>query len=301
LSPTVIPYRTGRGDVKPGAFEYVAPRSVAEGLAVLAERGDDTSLLAGGQSLMPLMNMRLARPEVLLDLNGMQELASWELSEVGLRAGALVRAAELERSTEVRAQLPALAEAIGHIGHPQIRNRTTIGGNVAHADPSSELPGLLAALEGSVELTSVRGSRTVPWSEFFVSVFMTAREPDEMVTAVTFPVLRGWDVRFREMARRHGDFPIVALTVAVRTEDDVVTGLRVAATGVSDRPVRLGGVEQAAEGRRLGPDLVNELVALSREEIDPQPDGAGSAEYRRYLLGTLLERSLLPDGARAAA
>jgi carbon-monoxide dehydrogenase medium subunit len=287
--------------VKPGVFEYVAPRTVEEALAVLAERGDDTSLLAGGQSLMPLMNMRLARPEVLLDLNGLTELASYGLSDDGLRAGALVRAAELERSAEVRAQLPAVAEAISHIGHPQIRNRTTIGGNVAHADPSSELPGMLAALEGSVELTSARGTRTLPWSEFFLSVFMTAREPDELVTAVTFPQLRGWDVRFSEMARRHGDFPIVALTVAVRTEDDVVAGLRVAATGVSDRPVRLRGVEEAAVGRRLEAGLVGDLVALSREEVDPQPDGAGSAEYRRYLLGTLLERSLLPDAARAAA
>jgi carbon-monoxide dehydrogenase medium subunit len=287
--------------VKPGVFEYVAPTTVEDALAVLAERGDDTSLLAGGQSLMPLMNMRLARPEVLLDLNGLDELASWDLSDAGLRAGALVRAADLERSGEVRALLPALVEAISHIGHPQIRNRTTLGGNVAHADPSSELPGMLAALEGSVELTSSRGSRTLPWSEFFVSVFMTAREPDEMVTAVEFPVLSGWDVRFSEMARRHGDFPIVAVTVAVRTEDDVLTGLRVAATGVSDRPVRLTAVEEAAAGRRLESGLVRDLVALSREEIDPQPDGAGSAEYRRYLLGTLLERSLLPDAARAAA
>ena len=287
--------------MKPGVFEYVAPRTLEEALAVLAERGDDTSLLAGGQSLMPLMNMRLARPEVLLDLNGLDELATWELTDRGVRAGALVRAAVLERSADVRAHLPVLTDAIGHIGHPQIRNRTTIGGNVAHADPSSELPGMLAALEGDVELTSARGSRTLPWSEFFISVFMTAREPDEMVTAVTFPVLHGWDVRFSEMARRHGDFPIVALTVAVRAEDDVVTGLRVAATGVSDRPVRLTTVEEAAAGRRLDAGLVGDLVAQAREEIDPQPDGAGSAEYRKHLLGTLLERSLLPDAARAAA
>jgi carbon-monoxide dehydrogenase medium subunit len=287
--------------VKPGVFEYVAPRTTADALTVLAERGDDTSLLAGGQSLVPLMNMRLARPEVLIDLNGIPELDSWDLAGDRLRVGALVRAAELERAPEVRAELPALAEAIGHIGHPQIRNRTTIGGNVAHADPSSELPGMLAALEGSVELTSARGSRTLPWSEFFVSVFMTAREPDEMVTAVTFPVLRGWDVRFSEMARRHGDFPIVALTVAVRAEDHVLTGLRVAATGVSDRPVRLTEVEQAAAGHRLEPALVADLVALARDGIDPQPDGAGSAEYRKHLLGTLLERSLLPDATRAAA
>lgn len=295
-----MPLPSERGAVKPGVFEYVAPRTTEEALAVLAERGDDTSLLAGGQSLMPLMNMRLARPEVLLDLNGLTDLASWEFTSDGVRVGALVRAADLERSAEVRDRLPVLAAAISHIGHPQIRNRTTIGGNVAHADPSSELPGLLAALDGSVELTSARGPRTVDWSEFFVSVFMTAREPDEMVTAVTFPVPRNWDVRFSEMARRHGDFPIVALTVAVRTEDDVVTGLRVAATGVSDRPVRLPAVEEAAVGRRLDPGSVGDLVAMARDAIDPQPDGAGSAEYRRHLLGTLLERSLTPT-VRAAA
>jgi carbon-monoxide dehydrogenase medium subunit len=287
--------------VKPGVFEYVAPRTVGDALTVLAARGGDTSLLAGGQSLMPLMNMRLARPEVLLDVNGLDELAGWQLDNDRLRVGALVRAAELERADDVRAQLPALTEAISHIGHPQIRNRTTIGGNVAHADPSSELPGMLAALEGSVELTSTRGSRTLPWSDFFVSVFMTAREPDEMVTAVTFPVLRGWDVSFSEMARRHGDFPIVALTVAVQVEDGVVGGLRAAATGVSDRPVRLTAVEQAARGRRLDAALVRDLVALAREGIQPQTDGAGSAEYRKHLIGTLLERSLLPGAARAAA
>lgn len=287
--------------MKPGVFEYVAPRTVAEAVAVLADRGDDTSLLAGGQSLMPLMNMRLARPEVLLDLNGLDELASWRLAGDRLAVGALVRAAEVERAAPVRAELPALVDAISHIGHPQIRNRTTIGGNVAHADPSSELPGMLAALDGSVELTSERGSRTLTWSEFFVSVFMTAREPDELVTSVTFPVLEGWDVSFSEMARRHGDFPIVALTVGTRTEGDVLSGLRVAATGVSDRPLRLTDVEEAAAGRRLDATLVADLVDLARTSIDPQPDGAGSAEYRKYLLGTLLERSLLPDAARAAA
>lgn len=287
--------------MKPGVFEYVAPRETAAALAVLAERGEDTSLLAGGQSLMPLMNMRLARPEVLLDLNGLGELASWELSDDELRVGALVRAADLERAAEVRTHLPALAAAISHIGHPQIRNRTTIGGNVAHADPSSELPGMLAALDGTVELTSARGARTLGWSDFFVSVFMTAREPDEMVTRVAFPVLRGWDVRFSEMARRHGDFPIVALTVAVKEEDGAVAGLRVAATGVSDRPVRLTAIEQAAAGRALDAALVGELVGLARDAIDPQPDGAGSAEYRKHLLGTLLQRSLLPDSTRAAA
>jgi aerobic carbon-monoxide dehydrogenase medium subunit len=286
--------------VKPGAFEYVAPGETAAALEVLADRGEDTSVLAGGQSLLPLLNMRLARPEVLLDVNRLTDLATWELAEGELRVGALVRAARLEREPAVRAAAPVLVDAIGHIGHPQIRNRTTIGGNIAHADPSSELPGVLAALDGSVELTSTRGVRVLPWSEFFVSVFTTAREPDELVTAVRFPVPGAWDVRFSEMARRHGDFPIVALTVAVRREDDVLTGLRAAATGVSDRPVRLTEVEQAALGRRVDEALLADLVPMARAAVDPQPDAAGSAGYRKHLLGTLLARSLRGGLAAAA-
>ena len=168
--------------MKPAAFEYVAPQQVDEALEILAHRGDDTSILSGGQSLMPLLNMRLARPEVLLDANRLAELSSWEIIGGEVRVGALVRAAVLERDAQLRAALPVLPEAISHIGHPQIRNRTTIGGNIAHADPSSELPGVLAALDGSVELRSSTAARTLSWDEFFVTVFTSAREPDEMVT-----------------------------------------------------------------------------------------------------------------------
>lgn len=287
--------------MKPGAFEYVVAEGTAEALEVLGERGDDTSVLAGGQSLVPLLNMRLARPDVLLDVNRLNDLATWDLVDGELRVGALVRAAALECDPRVRAQLPVLAEAIGHIGHPQIRNRTTIGGNIAHADPSSELPGLLAALDGSVELTSLRGTRILPWSEFFVSVFTTAREPDELVTGVRFPVLSGWNTTFAEFARRHGDFPIVALTVAVQSDGEEVTALRAAATGVSDRPVRLTGVEQAAVGHRLDAGLVAELVQAAWSDVAPQPDAAGSAEYRKHLVGTLLARSLTRRLERRAA
>ncbi|WP_167761036.1 xanthine dehydrogenase family protein subunit M [Geodermatophilus sp. DF01-2] len=287
--------------MKPGAFEYVAPESLEAALAVLTDRGEDASILSGGQSLLPLLNMRLARPEVLLDINRLGELATWEVTGDEVRVGALVRAARLERDAEVLATLPVLPEAISHIGHPQIRNRTTVGGNVAHADPSSELPGVLAALDGSVELRSQSGTRTLSWDEFFVSVFTTAREPEELVIGVRFPLLRGWDVRFTEMARRHGDFPIVALTVAVQEDGGVLTGLRAAATGVADRPVRLTEVEQAATGRSLDDAVIADLAGLARDAVDPQPDGAGSAEYRKHLVGTLLSRVLAPELGRSAA
>lgn len=287
--------------MKPGAFEYVAPTSVDDALRVLAERGEETSILAGGQSLMPLLNMRLARPEVLLDVNNLSELAQWQLTDDALSVGALVRAAELEHAPEVQTALPVLGSAIRHIGHPQIRNRTTIGGNIAHADPSSELPGVLAALDGRVELRSARGRRTVPWSEFFNGVFLTARQPDEMVTAVHFPRLPGWTITFSEFARRHGDFPLAALTVAVKVEDGTVAGLRAAATGVADRPVRLTRVEEAAVGRPLDAALVAELARIARDSVHPQPDASGSTAYRQHLVGTLLSRSLGADLVRSAA
>ena len=278
--------------MKPGVFEYARPSSLDEALAVLAERGDDVSVLGGGQSLVPLLNMRLARPTVLLDINRVPGLDTVAVTQGGIRAGALVRAAVLEHHAQARAALPALAEAISHIGHPQIRNRTTIGGNIAHADPSSELPGVLACLDGSVELTSTAGARTLPWSDFFVTVFTTARQPHELVTGVHFPAPAGWEFSFSEMARRHGDFPMVALTVGLQLDGDRVVGLRLAATGVSDRPVRLAGVEQAAAGRRMDAAAIDELARLAAAEFAPRADAAGSAAYRRHLLATLLRRCL---------
>jgi carbon-monoxide dehydrogenase medium subunit len=275
---------------------------VAEAATVLAERGDDASVLAGGQSLVPLLNMRLARPAVLVDINRVEGLDTVTVDATdGVRVGALVRAAALEGHGHARAALPVLSTAINHIGHPQIRNRTTIGGNIAHADPSSELPGVLACLDGSVELTSAEGTRTVGWSDFFVSVFTTRREPHELVTGVRFPALVGWGVDFVEMARRRGDFPIVALTVGVCVRGDELVALRVAATGVSDRPVRLTGVERAAAGRRVDTGLIGELTTLAAAECDPRGDVAGSAEYRRHLLATLLRRCLTSRFAEPSA
>lgn len=290
--------------MKPGAFQYVCPSSVAETVAELDEHGDDASILAGGQSLVPLLNMRLARPAVVLDINRLANLGGLAVSPDGVRLGTLVRAGVLERDAQARAIAPALTEAISHIGHPQIRNRTTVGGNIAHADPSSELPGVLACMEGTVELTSSSGVRTVGWSDFFVTVFTTTREPNELVTGVHFPTAAGWQFHFTEMARRHGDFPIVALTVGVEWDGDLLAGMRVAVTGVSDRPLRLIGVEQAAAGQPLDAALVAELATLAAAECEPRSDGAGSAEYRRHVLATLLRRTLtdrIGAATRAAA
>ena len=279
--------------MKPPLFTYEDPRSLADALAVLAQHGDEVSILSGGQSLVPLLNMRLARPEVLLDLNRVPGLDTLHVTDAAVEAGTLVRARRLERDPDVRRVLPVIASALGHVGHPQIRARTTVGGNIAHADPSSELPGVLALVDGAVELTSAaRGSRWVDWDDFFVTVFTTARESDELVTKVRFPVPEGWDLSFDEFAPRHGDFPIVALALGTQVQSGVLTGLRIAVTGVSDRVRRLTETEALARGGRFDAQLVREICASAQAEVDPTGDSSGSPEYRRYLLATLLERQL---------
>ena len=293
--------------MKPPVFKYLDPRSLDEALAILADHGDEVSVLAGGQSLVPLLNMRLARPEILLDINKVAGLDSLRVTQAGVAAGAMVRARALEHDHQVRGSLPVLATAVGHVGHPQIRARTTVGGNLAHADPSSELPGVLALLDGEVVLTSAaRGSRTVGWDDFFVSVFTTAREGDELVTEVRFPAPAGWRLSFAEFAPRHGDFPIVALALGTCVRDGRVAGMRIATTGVSDRVRRLTRTEDLAACASPGPDLVAEVVGSARSEVDPTGDRSGSPEYRRHVLGVLLERCLADhlavtsDGARRA-
>jgi carbon-monoxide dehydrogenase medium subunit len=186
-----------------------------------------------------------------------------------------VRASRLERDAAVRERCPVVASAIGHIGHPQIRNRTTIGGNVAHADPSSELPGILACLDGTVSLTSRRGTREVGWDDFFQGVFSTCREPDELLTAVTFPAPEGWTFAYDEVAVRHGDYPLAGVTV-----------------GVADRPVRLGEVEEAAIGRPMDASTATELGRRARASVPASSDAHASAEYRQHVVGSLTTRLL---------
>jgi len=277
--------------MKPGRFRYVVARDVEHALAVLAEHGDETSILAGGQSLVPLMSLRLARPEVVLDINRVADLSEMSVGPDGARIGALVRAATVERDEAIAAYVPVLASAIAHVGHPQIRNRTTIGGNVAHADPSSELPGVLACLEGSVTLRSAaRGSREVGWDEFFESVFVTAKQPDELVTAVRFPMEPGWTYAYDEFAVRHGDFPIAGVCVGVHATDGIVRRARVSVVGVSDRPVRLTTVEDAARDAAFDADLASAMGAQAREACPANDDVHVSAEHRRWLVGTLVSR-----------
>ena len=278
--------------MKPGAFTYVAVSTVHEALEVLAESDGDVSILAGGQSLVPLMNLRLSRPDLLLDVNGLTELNTLTADVTGVRAGALARASQVEKDPGVRALHPVIAAAIGHNGHPQIRNRTTIGGNIAHADPSSELPGVLACVDGTVTLTSLRGSRVVRWSDFFDGVFTTCREFDELVTEVTFPAEAGMTYKYDEVAIRHGDYPLAGVTVGCATDGQHLTELRVSVVGVADRPVRLGDVEAVAIGVTLDDEGAAHLGRLAASTCPASDDAHASAEYRRHIVGTLTRRIL---------
>jgi len=284
--------------MKPPVFEYRDPTSLAETLSLLAEHGADASILAGGQSLIPLLNLRLARPEVVIDINRVPGLDSVDVGVDRVRIGALARVRRLERDADIRRAAPALSDAFGNIAHPQIRSRTTIGGNLAHADPSSELPGVLAAFDGAVELTSTRGVRLVPWQDFFETVFTTSREPDELLTAVDFPTPPGGRFAFNEIARRPGDYPLAGVCVGVLADGS----MRISVIAVADRPVRLPQTEAAAHGSDLGSAAVRREIARgAAAEVDPIDDAHGSARFRRGLVATLVERTLTTMGQGVAA
>jgi aerobic carbon-monoxide dehydrogenase medium subunit len=293
-----IPKQSGVGAVpvrvKPNPFRYLKPENLEETLGYLDEYGSGCALLAGGQSLVPLMNFRVARPEVVVDLNGLDELQGIEVDDRGATIRAMTRQREIEFSEELSVAVPLLVEATPLIAHLQIRNRGTIGGSVAHADPAAEYPTVLVALAGSVVLTSRAGSREVPAEAFFRGPFVTAREPGELVTAVRFPPQssgrRG--VAFLEFTRSHRGLALagVAATVSIGG-DGTIEEARLALAGVGPCPIR---VAEAADlrGQLPAKDVFEDLAREVRRTAEPSDDAHGSAEFRRHLAGTLAARAL---------
>jgi carbon-monoxide dehydrogenase medium subunit len=286
--------------MKPPPFEYHAVRSADEVVALLADHGDEAKVLAGGQSLVPLLALRLARPAHLIDINGIDGLATVG-DGGGLAVGALVRHRVAERSPAVRAANPLVADALRLIGHVAIRNRGTIGGSIAHADPAAELPAVLLALDGEVEATSRRGPRRVGASELFRGFLTTSLAPDELLTGVRFPTWAagaGWS--FQEFSRRSGDFAVAGVAVTVRLRGDGrIDEARIALSGVASVPVRATSAEAALAGQ-TGSD---EVWAAASEEavtgLDPPSDVHGSAAYRRHLAAVLTRRALHEANERA--
>ena len=288
--------------MKPPRFRYTAPERLDEALAVLAELGDEAKPLAGGQSLVPMLNMRLARPSVLVDLNRIPELDGIELVDGYLRIRAMTRHRAVERSSVVAQHQPLLSEAIRYVGHLPIRTRGTVGGSIAHADPAAELPGVLLALDGAVELLSQRGERVVPAAEFFVDLLTTVAAPDELVTAVRFPVLPpNSGTAWLEVARRHGDYALVGVgaVVTITSDGRTIEEARLSFIGVSVTPVRARAAEAALRGQPVAPDTWRAAAVAVREELDPTSDIHASAAYRRSVAGVLAERALALAAQRA--
>lgn len=286
--------------MKPPPFEYHAAGAVDEVLRLLAEHGDEAKVLAGGQSLLPLLSLRLARPSLLIDLNRLDGLGSIDDGD-GLRLGAMVRHRQVERSELVRHANPLLADAVGHIGHGVIRNRGTVGGSIAHADPAAELPTVLTALGGSVEVRRTDGSRMIAAEDFFLGFLTTAMEPEELLTAVhlpSWPAGTGWS--FTELSRRSGDFAVagVAATVRLGADGRVAEG-RLALSGVASSPVRAAGAEALLVGEAPSSELWAAAGARVAADVDPPEDLHGSAAYRRHLAGVLTARALAEACRRA--
>ena len=301
--------------MKPAPFRYARAGSLAEAVTLLAEAPGDTKLLAGGQSLVPMLNMRLVRPAVLVDVNGLRELTGiTPTPEGGLRIGALTRHAELTASPAVIERAPLLAEAARHVGHAAIRNQGTLGGSLAHADPAAELPAALLALDARVHVTGPRGEREVAADAFFLGLLTTALEADEILTAIEVPAQPpGWG--FVEIARRPGDFALAGVAAVVRVGRPLalpspprggegVSGrhemVRLVGFGIGDRPLRLTGAEGLLTGAPLDAGSAARAGAAAGPDCDPPSDVHGSAEYRRHLATVLTERALLQALARLA-
>ena len=269
--------------MKPAPFAYAKARSVDDAIALLAGHAD-ARLLAGGQSLIATLNMRLSAPRLLIDINALDELKQIVRDGDTLVLGALVRHAEAERSSEVARHAPLITRALPHIAHPAIRNRATIGGSIAYADPAAELPACLLALCGDVEIAGPAGRRRVRAVDFFKGLFETALEPGDVLTSVRMPVARP-DSRygFAEFVRRHGDYALVGLAASARAEGAGLKDVRLAFFGVGDRPLRSRTAEAALERGE-------EAVAALAQDLDPQGDVQASAAAKMHLAGVMLRR-----------
>ncbi|WP_214370218.1 FAD binding domain-containing protein [Pseudonocardia sp. H11422] len=279
--------------MKPASFKYACPTTVAEAVGLLQHFGDDAKVLAGGQSLVPMMNGRLAQPDVLIDINQIAELRALQVNG-GLRIGAGVRQRTALESFDVQRVAPVIAEALRHVGHVGIRARGTVGGSIAHADPAAELPTIMLALDATMTVTGAGGQRTVPAEEFFRGVFTTAVEYDELLTDVHVPV-PGPASRsaFVEVSRRRGDFALVGAAVSLELIDGAARRVRIALSGVADRPVLAHRAQEFLEGKDPhDPVVLEEAGRLGAADLDPAGDIHAPGSYRKKVSAVLVKRAL---------
>ena len=289
--------------MKPPDFEYVRPSSVPEAVEALASAPDDAKVLAGGQSLVPMMNFRLAAPTLLVDINRIPELDFVEERDGGVVIGAATRQADVEASALVLRVCPLLAEGLGHVGHPQLRTRGTVVGSLVHADPAAETPAVALALGARITVAGPRGSRTIAAADFFQTYFTTDVAEDEVATEVWLPIApEGSGSAFVEIARRPGDFAMVGVAATVYVADGNIASAAVAVSGMADRPMRLRGVEAALVGARADVATFAEVAPTAADDdgLNPSDDVHATGAYRRKVLPVLVEEALTTAARRAA-
>ena len=278
--------------MKASAFSYARATSVANALDLLGTHGDKARVLSGGQSLMPAMNLRLVSPELIVDIGGLTELRGIAVKDDILAIGALTRHVDILNSAEVATHAPLLTEAIAHVAHPAIRNRGTLGGSLAHADPASELPACMVALNATIIVRGRDGERRIGAEDFFMGIYETALSAQELLVGVELPVVRKSSTHFFfEFARRHGDYAITGLAAQAILEGDAFTELRLVFFAVGDRPVAARTARTLVKVAITPAELADALVALD-EELDPHDDQQGSASMRRHLAKVLMRRCI---------
>lgn len=284
--------------MKAPAFSYARPRQLHEVLTLLTQHGDEARLLAGGQTLLATLNMRLSEPALLIDMQGVKELKGLSLEGNTLRIGAMVTHTDIETSALVAKHAPLLTAAAPHIAHRAIRNMGTFGGSIAYGDPAAEWPACLLALNGVIVVRSLRGERRIAADDFFTGLYSTDLAPDEVIVACELPVAQPHQkTAFSELARRHGDYAVVGLaataTLTATVTDNTMSAVRLAWIGVGSTPMRSPRAEQALNGQPLNAQTVTQAVEVLRSELAPLPDLTHSEAAKRQLAGVLLKRALM--------
>ena len=286
--------------MKPPPFAYASPDRVDEAVTLLARSGGGAKILAGGQSLVPMLNFRLLAPSLLVDLNRIPALRGIEERDGALRIGAMTRHSEIERSELIERRLPVLGAAVRHVAHLAIRNRGTIGGSLAHADPAAELPLVALLLDASIGVTGSEGERTLPARDFFRAPLTTALDDDEVLTHLDlrFPAPEtGWG--FEERARRSGDFALAAAATTLRLDGNRDAEARIAEKGAHPTPVRIESAEARLAGQTPDDDAIDDAAETARSVVEPEDDLHASADFRRHLVGVLTRRALRAAVGRA--
>jgi carbon-monoxide dehydrogenase medium subunit len=279
--------------MKAAAFDYVKPKALQDALSLLAEAGDDAQLIAGGQTLLATLNMRLSEPSVLIDITDLAELKGITLVGDQLRIGALVTHTEIEDSALIAKHAPLLKVAAPHIAHRAIRNLGTWGGSLAYGDPAAEWPACSMALRAIMIIQGPRGERRISANDFFIDLYTTSLEPDEILVATEMPIATSEEVfYFHELARRHGDYAVAGLAAVAQKQGDVLTKCAFTFFSVSSKPVMATQAQDLVNGKKLNEELIGKAVAATRAEIEAIADITNSAEAKEHLMGVLLERGL---------